>query len=102
MAYIRILGVILVVLPFPVHRGPVPRQMVIAASFGEPVVSDPYDPPLPVHDDRANLSLGVLAPHRRQHRHGQKVLVPVQVITAFPRLQIGVHFCCILGILRIR
>lgn len=60
-----------------------PRELVVAASHRHAVVPDTDDPFVIVHDTRADLGAGILAPFRRQERDGHEILVPVDVRRSF-------------------
>ena len=57
-----------------------PWQNVVGAVFGKAVVADADNLILLVDNARAHLSARILAPLSAQYRHGQEVLVPVDVV----------------------
>jgi len=53
-----------------------PRELVVTASKGHPVVANPHDLVLVVDDAGSHLGAGVLGPHGREEGYGHEVVCP--------------------------
>ena len=60
-----------------------PRQLIVAAASGKPVISHAYYPFIRIHNTRTNLSRRVFRSHSRKKCNCHKIVIPKNRIGSF-------------------